>query len=192
MAPPPILIVTAIALQRRLAPSACNRQPCKLVIVRDAKTRARIANACHFVSSRSGRHHLQKWVAEAPIVIVACGLVREANMHYRNREGEEPVAYWEWDACQEAAAKQPGDYESTVPWDLAIALDHLSLAACAEGLGTCWLIAFDKVEIHRILAIPEQVRAPIVMTLGYPTEWPDPRPRKPLSELVCHKEVVQT
>jgi nitroreductase len=174
----------------RLAPSACNRQPWKLIIVRDVRTRTRIAGACHYVSSRSGKHHVQKWVAEAPIVIVACGLVREANTHYHDREGEQPTVHWEWDTYQKAAAERPGVYESTVPCDLAVALDHLSLAARAEGLGTCWVAAFDEVEIQHILSIPDEVRAPIVMALGYPTEWPDPRPRKSLSELVCSEEYV--
>jgi hypothetical protein len=50
--------------------------------------------------------------------------------------------------------------------------------------------AFDEVEIQHILSIPDEVRAPIVMALGYPTEWPDPRPRKSLSELVCSEEYV--
>jgi nitroreductase len=98
--------------------------------------------------------------------------------------------HWEWDTYQKAAADQPGVYESTVPWDLAIALDHLSLAARAMGLGTCWVAAFDEVEIQHILSIPDEVRAPIVMTLGYPAEWPNPRPRKSLSELVCYEEYV--
>jgi nitroreductase len=186
----PEAVLDGILEAVRLAPSACNRQPWKLIIVRDAKTRTRIANACHYVSSRSGRHHIQKWVAEAPIVIVACGLVREANMKYCNRKGEDPVMHWEWDTYQSAAAERPGVYESTVPWDLAVALDHLSLAARAEGLGTCWMAAFDEVEVQHILSIPDEVRAPIVMTLGYPTEWPDPRPRKSLGELVCYEEYL--
>jgi len=186
----PEVVLDRIFKAVRLAPSACNRQPWRLIIVRDAKTRTRIAKACHFVSSRSGRRHIQKWVAEAPIAIVACGLAREANTNYCNRAGEEPIVHWEWDTYQRAAAEQPGVYESTVPWDLAIALDHLSLAARAEGLGTCWMIAFDEVEIQHILSIPDEVRAPIIMTLGYPTEWPDPRPRKPLGDLVCYEKYI--
>ena len=128
----------------RLAPSACNRQPWKLIIVRDMKTRTMIAQACHFVSSRSGKHNIQKWVAEAPVVIIACGLVREANMQYCNHEDEKPIIHWDWDTYEKESAKQPGVYESTVPWDLAVVLDHLSLAAFAKGLGTCWIKAFDE------------------------------------------------
>jgi nitroreductase len=170
----------------RLAPSACNRQPWKLIIVRDVETRNMIARACHYVSSRSGKHNIQKWVAEAPVVIVACGLVREANMQYCNREGEEPVIHWDWDTYEKESAKQPGVYESTAPFDLAVVLDHLSLAAFAEGLGTCWIAAFDEVEIKRILSIPDEVRAPLMMALGYPSEQPGPTPRKSLVELICY------
>ena len=174
----------------RLAPSACNRQPWKLIIVRDAKTRTGIAKACHFFSSKSGNYKIQKWIAEAPIIIIACGLIREANMQYCNPEGEEPVIHWDWDTYEMESAKQPGEYHSTVPWDLAVVLDHLSLAAFAEGLGTCWVAAFDEVEIQHLLSIPDKVRVPLMMTLGYPTEWPRSTPRKSLSELVCYDQYV--
>ena len=120
----------------RLAPSGCNRQPWKLIVIRDGKTRKRIAEACHFYSSKSGNYNVQKWVVEAPIIIVGCGLVREAIMHFCNREGGEHIIHWDWDTYEKESAKHPGIYESTVPWDMAIVLDHLSLAAISEGLGT--------------------------------------------------------
>jgi len=172
----------------RLAPSACNRQPWKLVIVRDAETRKRIGEACHYYSSRSGNFKVEKWVADAPVVIVACGLIREANMRYYNCEGEEPVIHWDWDTYEEESAKHPGEYESAIHHDIAIVLDHLSLAALAEGLGTCFLGSYDEREIRSILSIPDEVRVPLMMTLGYPDKWPNPRPKKSLSELIYYDE----
>ena len=186
----PESVLVKILNSVRLAPSACNRQPWKLIVVRDAKTRSMIAHACHYVSSRSGKHNIQKWVAEAPVVIVACGLVREANMQYCNRKGEEPVIHWDWETYEKESAKQPGVYESTVPFDLGVVLDHLSLAAFAGGLGTCWIAAFDEKEIKRILSIPDEVRAPLMMALGYPAEQPGPTPRKSLSELICYEKYI--
>jgi nitroreductase len=174
----------------RLAPSSCNRQPWKLIIVRDAETRNIIAQACHYVSSSSWKRRIQKWIAEAPVIIVACGLVREANMHYCNREGEDVVIHWDWDTYEKESAKQPGVYESTVPFDLAIVMDHLSLAALAESLGTCWIKAFDENKVKRIMSIPDEIRAPLMMALGYPAEEPGPRPRKSLSELICYEKYI--
>lgn len=59
------------------------------------------------------------------------------------------------------------------PIDVAIAMDHLSLAAAAEGLGTCWIGSFDEGIVKSLLGIPEAVRVVELMPLGYPA---DPAP----------------
>ncbi|MBC7108115.1 MAG: nitroreductase family protein [Methanomassiliicoccales archaeon] len=68
--------------------------------------------------------------------------------------------------------------------DVAIALDHLSLAAAEKGLGTCWIGAFDPEKVAEYLGVPKGLVVTVCMTLGYPAESPEPRPRKPLEELV--------
>jgi nitroreductase len=63
-------------------------------------------------------------------------------------------------------------------------MDHLILAATAEGLGTCWIADFNPDEVKRILDLPEDVK-PIVLTpLGYPASEPGPTSRKSLDEIV--------
>jgi nitroreductase len=59
------------------------------------------------------------------------------------------------------------------PIDVAIAMDHLSLAAVAEGLGTCWIGSFDEALVKSILGIPVSVRVIQLMSLGVPV---DPSP----------------
>jgi nitroreductase len=59
------------------------------------------------------------------------------------------------------------------PIDTAIAMDHLSLAAAAEGLGTCWIGSFDEGIVKSLLGIPEAVRVVGLMPLGHPA---DPAP----------------
>jgi len=59
------------------------------------------------------------------------------------------------------------------PIDVAIALDHLSLAAVELGLGTCWVGAFDESKVRQLLDIPEKLRVVQLMALGYPV---DPAP----------------
>jgi nitroreductase len=54
--------------------------------------------------------------------------------------------------------------------DVAIAMDHLTLAAAAEGLGTCWIGSFDEGIVKRILGIPDAVRVVQLMPLGYPVD----------------------
>ena len=72
------------------------------------------------------------------------------------------------------------------PVDLAIALDHLSLQAVKEGLGTCWIGAFDQDKIREILHIPGDVIIVCLMTLGYPAGEDFKSSRKPLEEIICY------
>lgn len=67
--------------------------------------------------------------------------------------------------------------------DVAIAMDHITLAAHSLGLGTCWIGAFNEQEVKNILGIPESVSVVCLMPLGYPAKPGTMRPRKPLNEL---------
>ena len=58
--------------------------------------------------------------------------------------------------------------QAAYPIDVAIAMDHLTLAAAAEGLGTCWIGSFDEALVKEILGIPAAVRVVQLMPLGYP------------------------
>ncbi|KPJ62444.1 MAG: nitroreductase [Planctomycetes bacterium DG_23] len=70
------------------------------------------------------------------------------------------------------------------PIDLAISMDHMTLAAVEEGLGTCWIGAFSEPEVKKILGIPEEVRVVCLLPIGYPAESPGPKPRKSFEECV--------
>jgi len=59
------------------------------------------------------------------------------------------------------------------PIDVAIAIDHLTLCATAEDLGTCWIGAFKEDEVKEILGIPSRVRVVALLAVGYPE---DPAP----------------
>lgn len=85
----------------------------------------------------------QKWMAAAPVIVAACGF-------------------------PDQAYKKMGGYGNSIDVDLAIAVDHLTLAAAAEGLGTCWIGAFREAEVKRLLNIPEQVKVVALTPLGYP------------------------
>ncbi|MEE8621383.1 MAG: nitroreductase family protein, partial [Syntrophobacteria bacterium] len=72
--------------------------------------------------------------------------------------------------------------------DVAIVMDHLILAATAEGLGTCWIGAFDQAAAKEVLGLPDGVE-PITFTpLGYAADRPPRKKRKPLSELVRYEK----
>lgn len=72
--------------------------------------------------------------------------------------------------------------------DLGIALDHMTLAAVEEGLGTCWIGAFSQDEVKKILKIPESYKVVALLPLGVPYDRPGVKSRKSLKELVCYEE----
>lgn len=85
----------------------------------------------------------QSFVGKAPIVIVACA------------QGEVHIM----------SCGQP-----SYPIDVAIALDHISLAAVELGLGTCWIGAFKEKAVKEILGIPDEIHVVELMPLGYPVD----------------------
>jgi nitroreductase len=74
------------------------------------------------------------------------------------------------------------------PIDVAIAMDHVALAASAAGLGTCWIGSFDESLVLEILHIPQEVRVVQLMPLGWPS---DPSPveknRLPLEKILRYE-----
>ena len=69
--------------------------------------------------------------------------------------------------------------------DLAIAIDHMTLAAVELGLGTCWIGAFYAEEVKKILNIPDDIRVVEMLALGYPAKEPsNPKNRLELEDIV--------
>lgn len=73
------------------------------------------------------------------------------------------------------------------PVDLAIAVDHMTLAAVEEGLGSCWIGAFSQEEVKRILNIPKQYMVVALLPMGYPAEAGGLKSRKPLETIVSYE-----
>jgi nitroreductase len=78
--------------------------------------------------------------------------------------------------------------QAAYPIDVAIAVDHLTLAAAALGLGTCWIGSFDEALVKELLGIPREIRVVQLMPLGWPADpAPGAKSRLPLDEIV-HRE----
>ena len=73
------------------------------------------------------------------------------------------------------------------PVDLAIAVDHMTLAAVDEGLGTCWIGAFSQEKVKNILGIPGKHKVATLFPLGFPKKERGVKSRKPLEEIVCYE-----
>ncbi len=103
----------------------------------------------------------QDFIAQAPIVIVCCA---DTNDHVMR--------------CG----------QKCYPIDLAISIDHMTLAAVKLGLGTCWIGAFYEDEVKKLLNIPERIRVVNLLPLGYPSHQPSPTKRKLLKEIIYYEE----
>ncbi len=133
----------------RLAPSAANRQPLMVYVVRDAEKRAALKDA-----------YDKEWFYKAPVVLVFCGHTEQA-----------------WKRFDGACARDI---------DVAIAVDHFTLAATDRGLGTCWIMAFKPDPVKKVLGLPAGLEPVILTPLGYPADKaPDVRKRKALKDIVC-------
>ncbi|MBN2199951.1 MAG: nitroreductase family protein [Candidatus Aminicenantes bacterium] len=104
----------------------------------------------------------QTFIAEAPLVVVAC-------------------------ADPESSYARMGRYMKSWTVDVACALEHLMLQAAAEGLGTCWIGAFEEGAVKALLDVPDGIRVLALTPLGYPADDPDFGGRKRLEEIVFYE-----
>lgn len=71
--------------------------------------------------------------------------------------------------------------------DTAAAVENMLLAACALGLGSCWVGAFSEDEVRRVLKIPRGLRPIAIIPLGHPAERPSPPRKRPLKEIIHYE-----
>ena len=115
------------------------------------------------VSSEDGRKGLcecyeREWFRSAPLYIVASVLHDE-----------------EW---VRGDGKQHGDI------DVAIAVEHLCLAAAEQGLGTCWVCNFDVERCKRVLSLAANEEPTVLIPIGYPADKPKEKQRKDIKLVV--------
>lgn len=148
----------------RLAPSSSNTQPWHFVVVRNPQTIAGLRNCVPPAS----KPLLNDFVKTAPVIIVACGVPLAVNHYFTSLFGL-----------------------SLLSIDVAIAVEHIVLAATELGIGTCWIGWFSEKKVKKLLKIPRLLRVVALLTVGYP-ENPStgqdlggisPKPRKPLGQI---------
>jgi nitroreductase len=135
----------------RLAPSACNNQPWKFLVIESPGMLEKL-KACY----------PRQWFKDAPQILVVIGL--------RNK-----------------AWVRGYDGYNSLETDVAISLTHLILAAENEGVGTCWIEAYDPVILRKALDLNENQEVFGITPLGYPRPGfvkKGDKKRHPLEELV--------
>jgi nitroreductase len=141
----------------RMAPSACNAQPWKFIIVDNPELLKKLAEA-----ASAKLLGMNSFVAEAPLQII---IVRE-RPNFSSRAG---------------AAIKNKDYSHI---DIGIASASICLQARAEGLGSCIIGWFDEKRVREILGIPKEKRVELIITLGYTSKDYREKKRKSAEEII--------
>jgi nitroreductase len=143
----------------RLAPSACNRQPWRFVVV-DAPDRVRaIREQCRVPPLA------HTWWDTVPVFVAVC--LETSIVTHRIAPACSGIPYHFVDA--------------------GIAGEHFVLAAAEQGLASCWIGWFGSRALKRLLRIPRPVTVAALVAVGYPaTDGARDREttRKSLGEIV--------
>jgi nitroreductase len=145
----------------RMAPSACNAQPWKFIVVTDQKLVLKVAEA-----ASAKLIGMNSFVAQAPVILV---IVREKpNM-----------------SSKVGATIKNKDYSLI---DIGIATENICLQTKAEGLGSCIIGWFDERQLRKLLNIPKSKRVELIITLGYSLSDQREKRRKPSAETVSYNK----
>jgi nitroreductase len=68
--------------------------------------------------------------------------------------------------------------------DIAIAVEHLCLAATEQGLATCWVCNFDAALCKQLFGLPANEEPAVVIPLGYADDNPKEKKRKPIEDII--------
>ncbi len=104
----------------------------------------------------------REWFATAPVVIIA------------SIQHDE-----EW-------VRSDGKHHGDI--DIAIAVEHLCLAAAEQGLGTCWVCNFDAARCKDLFALEAQEEAAVLIPLGYAADEAKEKKRKEMGEIFFFEE----
>lgn len=139
----------------RLAPSACNAQPWHFTVVTDPQITRRMGRAAASLG-------MNKFAKDAPVHI----LITEESANFTSFLG----------------SKIKDKYFPLI--DIGIAAAHITLAAEAEGLGSCILGWFDEKAFKALAGIPEGKRILLDIVVGYPTKPKRKKSRKEARKVV--------
>ena len=124
----------------RLAPSACNSQPWKFIVVDDRQLKDKLGDAAF-----RGIYSMNSFCKMAPVMVV---VVSEKSKFL---------------------AGIGGMFRGTKYYliDIGVAIEHFVLQAEDLGLGTCWIGWFNERAVKSVLEIPHRKKIDILIALGY-------------------------
>ena len=140
----------------RLAPSACNSQAWRFIVVLDPALKSRLAEKAF-----SGIYGMNSFAKAAPVLVVVV---------------TEKLKF----AAQTAGAMRGTQYNLI---DIGISCEHFILQATEEGLGTCWLGWFDQKGVHEALGLSKKDSIDIMISVGYSADPQREKVRKSTSDM---------
>jgi nitroreductase len=152
-------IIDRILDAAQLAPSACNAQPWRFIVVDNPELKNELADATS--AKVLGMNH---WTKQAPVHIV---IVEEA-ANFTSKIG---------------GVVKRRHFPLT---DIGIAAEHICLQAPSEGLGTCMIGWFNEKKVKQLLGIPKSKRPQLIITLGYPSSETREKKRKPKNQIISY------
>lgn len=150
-------VVCRIVDAARLSPSACNSQPWDVVAVTDPEKAKAIGEA-----ALKGIIGLNKFIETAPVHIIIVA------------KNPNAISY--------LGGKMRNI--NFVPYDIGIFMAHLTLAAAAEGLGTCMIGIFNGKAVAEELGVPHGERVVFDIVLGYSADKTRTKKRRKLGEVL--------
>lgn len=151
----------------RWAPSWANTQCWRFIVVRDSSIKSELADSLARVIAKPdgvAYNPASKAITQAPVVIVACAELGKSGF----KTGSIPVT-------------DKGDWYM---FDIALAMQNITLAAQALGLGTVIVGAFDAQKAAETLGVPSGCCVVAMTPLGFPEREGKAPPRKELAEIV--------
>lgn len=143
----------------RLAPSACNAQPWRFVVITDKELAVRVGKAAAGLG-------MNKFARQAPVHI----LIVEESANITSLLG----------------GKVKNKHFPLI--DIGIVAAHLTLAAESEGLGSCIIGWFDEKEIKRLTGIPDSKRLLLDIVIGYPVKEKRKKIRKDKDKVISYNK----
>jgi len=170
------------------APSGTNLQPTRYIVIKTEDARAKL-NECTPLP----------FVAAAPVVIACCidnqSVISTGDRMKELREAQAfvdtPLNNDNKDSSDDNKKEPNIDVAALKAYlnlNAAIAIDHITLRAVDLGLGSCWVMMFDKEKVKNLLDLDERYDVVALLPIGYPDQDPNQRPRLDISEVLL-KEI---
>ena len=177
--PVPAAAIAAIAESLRWAPSPHNSQPYRLVILKTAAGRERLASALG-----------DRWRADLAADGMPAEQIDRLIGRSRERIGGAPLVlilaltYADLDVYPDPRRQQAERLMAA--HSLGAAAQNLMLTAHANGLASCWMCAplFCPEIVGSALGLPADVEPQALITVGYSAVDPPPREKRPIGELI--------